>query len=266
MKKIRIRIAFLFFLILVTSRYFSQHAADTFAIVPLCNLDLNRIATKLSTADLATVSPAVVGYKWNSGDATTVKWRPQGITGVNAGCKEFSVVSWYGRNYNYSFPCDGQNVDYRDRGSRVSFVDITDMNNIAYRHVLLVDENYDTFYDMHAGGLVIINDTLYVPDSRSTIDAMYAFPLDQIKQVPTAFQATFYNYGYILARAPNAIDSMPINPSFVSYDWDDEKMVLGSFQNCGPINCPSPEFNRLLWYNVGMVNTNTPYYLSLIHI
>ena len=263
MKKIRIGSALIILLTLVMSKSFSQHAADTFAIVPLCNLDLNRVATKLSAADLATVSPAVVGYKWNSGDATTVKWRPQGITGVNVGCKEFSVVSWYGRNYNYSFPCDGQNADYRDRGSRVSFVDITDMNNIAYRHVLLVDENYDTFYDMHAGGLVIINDTLYVPDSRSTIDAMYAFPLDQIKEVPAAFQSTFYNYGYILARAPNAIDSMPINPSFVSYDWDDEKMVLGSFQNCGPINCPSPEFNRLLWYNIGMVNTSTPYYDGL---
>ena len=71
------------------SKSFSQHAADTFAIVPLCNLDLNRVATKLSAANLATVSPAVVGYKWNSGDASTVKWRPQGITGVNVGCKSF---------------------------------------------------------------------------------------------------------------------------------------------------------------------------------
>ena len=196
MKKIRIGAALLFLLILGVSKAFSQHAADTFLIVSLCNLDLNRVATKLSAANLSTVSPAVVGYKWNSGDASTVKWRPQGITGVNSGCKDFSVVSWYGRNYNYSFPCDGQNADYRNRGSRVSFVDITDMNSITYRHVLLVDENYNTFYDMHAGGLVIINDTLYVPDSRSTTDAMYAFPLDQIKQVPTAFQATFYNYGF----------------------------------------------------------------------
>ncbi|MDG2226695.1 MAG: hypothetical protein P8L20_03075, partial [Flavobacteriales bacterium] len=61
MKKIRNRIAFLFLLILATGKSFSQHPADTFAIVPLCNLDLNRVATKLSAADLAIVSPAVVG-------------------------------------------------------------------------------------------------------------------------------------------------------------------------------------------------------------
>lgn len=257
------KLIFILILICATKLIFAQHAADTFPIVSLCNMDLNRTATKLSNANLNTVDPAVTGYKWNTSDAETLRWRPQGITGINAGCKEFSVVSWYGRNINNSFPCTAYNADYRNRGSRVSFVDITDMDSIRYRHVLLVDENYNTFYDMHAGGLVIINDTLYVPDSRSTTDAMYAFPLDGIKAVPSNQLSTFYNYGYILTKAVSPVDSMPINPSFVSYDWDDQKLVAGTFQNCPSNNCNTPQNNKLMWYTPGTVDRMTPFYDGL---
>jgi hypothetical protein len=250
-------------LICLAKFLFAQYPADTFPIVSLCNMDLNRTATKLSASNLNTVSPAVTGYKWNSGDASTLKWRPQGITGMNAGCKEFSVVSWYGRNINNNFPCTAFNADYRNRGSRVSFVDITDMDSIRYRHVLLVDETYNTFYDMHAGGIVIINDTLYVPDSRSTTDAMYAFPLDGMKEVPSNQLSAFYDYRYILTQAASPVDSLPINPSFVSYDWDDQKLVTGSFQNCPSNNCNTPQNNRLMWFNPGTADRMTPFYDGL---
>ena len=49
---------------------------------------------------------------------------------------------------------------------RVSFVDVTNMNSIKYRHVLLVDETYNKFDSMHAGGLVYRKDKIYVPDTR----------------------------------------------------------------------------------------------------
>jgi hypothetical protein len=255
---------FVIFLLTITIHSFAQHSADLFPVVDLCDLNLNRTATKLSSSELGDVSPAVIGYKWQSDDANTLKWRPQGITGINVGCKQFSVVSWYGREVDYPFPCNGQNTDYRNRGSRVSFVDISDMDDIKYRHVLLVDENYNTFYDMHAGGLTIVNDTLYAPDSRSSTDAMYAFPLDSIKSVPSADQSSFYNYGYILRKAINhPVDSLPINPSFVSYDWDDEQLVLGSFQNCETTTCSTPENNRLMWYDAGNVNPTFPFYDGL---
>ena len=250
-------------LIAISTLAFAQHPADTFPIVSLCNMDLNRVGTKLSTADLNIVSPAVTGYKWNNSDATTLRWRPQGITGTNVGCKEFSIVSWYGRNINNSFPCTSFNADYRNRGSRVSFVDISDMDSIRYRHVLLVDENYNTFYDMHAGGLVILNDTLYVPDSRGTIDAMYAFPLNGIKEVPNSQLTNFYNYRYILTKAASPTDSMPINPSFVSYDWDEQALVSGTFQNCTSNNCANPQNNRMLWYTPNNVDRTTPFYDGL---
>ena len=237
---------------------------DTFPVVSLCNLDLNRTATKLTASQLNNVNPAVVGYKWNTTDNETVRWRPQGIASYNAGCKQFSVVSWYGRDYNYPFPCDAQNADYRNRGSRVSFVDITDMDSIRYRHVLLVDENYNTFYDMHAGGLFIKNDTLYAPDSRGATDAMYAFPLNDIKEVPNVHLGDYYNYRYLLKMAPAATDSLPINPSFVSYDWDAQQMVVGSFRNCGPVNCATPSNNTLMWYQAGQVDRTSPFYDGLL--
>ena len=65
----------------------AQQPADTFPIFDLCQLNLNRTATKLSAANLSTVSPAILGFKWQTDDATTLKWRPQGITAVNKGCK-----------------------------------------------------------------------------------------------------------------------------------------------------------------------------------
>lgn len=241
------------------SKLIAQHPADSFPIHHLCQVDLNRTATKLSAAEQSSLAPAVLGFKWQSDDATTLKWRPQGITAINTSCKKFVAVSWYGRYINYPFPCNGQNVDYRDRGSRVTFVDMSNLDSIRYRHVLLVDENYNTFYDMHAGGLMILNDTLYVPDSRGSIDAMYAFPLNQIKQIPASHQANFYNYGYLLAKSIGA-DSLPINPSFVSYDWDEQQLVVGTFQNCDPVNCTTPNNNTLQWYDPGNVNTNSPFY------
>lgn len=94
---------------------FAQHIADSFLVVSLCEMDLNRTATQLTSSELSDVSPAVIGYKWQSDDANTLKWRPQGITGVDAGCRQFSVVSWYGREVDYPLPCNGQNVDYRDK-------------------------------------------------------------------------------------------------------------------------------------------------------
>lgn len=241
----------------------AQHPADSFPIMDLCQVNLNRTATKLSAANLSTVSPAILGFKWQTDDATTLKWRPQGITALNKACKKFVAVSWYGRYINNPFPCNGQNADYRDRGSRVSFVDVSNPDSMRYRHVLLVDENYNTFYDMHAGGILVVNDTLYVPDSRGSNDAMYVFPLDQIKQIPASFQSSFYNYGYLLARVP-PIDSLPINPSFLAYDWDDQKIVAGAFQNCDPVNCNNPAANTLMWYRPGNVNRYSPFYDDIL--
>ncbi|MDB0037855.1 hypothetical protein N9F08_00675, partial [bacterium] len=223
------------------------------------SLNLNRTGTKMTAGQLSSFGPAYKGYRWNTGDADTRKWRPQGISGYNKSGKEWSIVSWYGRHITGTVFC---NEDYRDRGSRVSFADITDMDNIEYRHVLLVDENGDTFYDMHAGGLTVVGDTLYTVDSRGSIDAMYSFCLDSIVAVPTADQGNYYGYEYILPKLPGA-DSIPFNPSFISYDWDDDNMVIGSFQDCPSNACATPENNRLIWFQPGAVDLTSNFYNGL---
>nr|WP_299206567.1 hypothetical protein [uncultured Brumimicrobium sp.] len=78
---------------------FGQNPAN-YPVEHLCNLDLNRTASKLTPTQLATVAPAIKGFVWNTGDKETDKFRPQGITDITLGCKKFIAVSWYGRKSN----------------------------------------------------------------------------------------------------------------------------------------------------------------------
>ena len=250
----------------LTSALAVSGSPTTYEVVQLADLDLNRKATKMSSSALSDFAGSELGFKWNSDDSDTLKWRPQGISGCTAkkrkvgdfttantevvfttcshadsgstssafkvgfptianntpidipiaftdpstsytvhydlptklpgaisikaedtnalclssievngnpvfmkeklffdsvctstdysgitcttemtlhvGKREFMAVSWYGRS----------SEGYADRGSRISFVDTSNWNHLNYRHVLLVDENYQTFHDMHAGG------------------------------------------------------------------------------------------------------------------
>ena len=49
---------------------------------------------------------------------------------MTSGERKFLAVSWYGR----------AGESYENRDVRVSFADVTDMDSIHYRHVLLIDE------------------------------------------------------------------------------------------------------------------------------
>ncbi|MCP4441147.1 MAG: T9SS type A sorting domain-containing protein [Aureispira sp.] len=244
---IALKTAVLFLLIFYSQNLFGQNPS-TYNVVSLCNLNLNRTATKLSPTQLSTVSPAYTGFIWNSGDNATLSWRPQGITTVPTPCKKFVAVSWYGRS----------SQGYANRGVRISFADISDINNINYRHVLLVDESWNTFHDMHGGGIFYKNDTLYVPDSRSGGKYVYAFDLTDIREVPSADLSTFYNYGFIVKRVRT--DTIPIVPSFISYDWDDQQMLAGKFNNCGSPYCSPNSVNTLAWYQIGNVDGTAPYH------
>lgn len=226
----------------------AQHPADNYNVVSLSNLNLNRTATKLTTAQNNNYPHSDWGFRWNSGDNSTLNWRPQGITGIKNSTLNFIAVSWYGRS----------DYGYDNRGARISFVDISDQNNLSYRHVLLVDENYNTFPDLHAGGISYINDTLYVADSRSGNKFILRFDINQIKQVPSADLGNFYNYGYILQLV--STDTVPIKPSFLSYDWDSQDLVTGSFNNCGTPYCSPNTTNTLAWQGIGNFNNASPYY------
>lgn len=203
-------------------------------IITLDNLKshLNRTANKLTGTKKAEFPLAEKGFTWKSDDSKTKKWRPQGITGViTEKGQQFVIVSWYGRN-------DGS--DYRNRGARVSIVNVTDMDNIQYRHVLLVAKNtgegneYLPFYDkgkkdhkgvMHAGGIVALNGKLHVADSRKDHRCIRVFDLNTIIKLPE--EKAIHKYSYILAE--EYAYKSPIKPSFISYDNDRKKILMGAF-------------------------------------
>ncbi|MEH0157971.1 hypothetical protein V6R21_28140 [Limibacter armeniacum] len=119
-----------------------------------------------------------IGFKWNADDTQTEKWYPQGVGGFNWNGRRYVVVSWYAKDYY--------------KGSRVSLVDITDMSNIKYRHILLVQSRttqtsseytqLETFrpVDIHAGGVACHNGKLFV---ASTNLGIRVFDLTKIIEV-----------------------------------------------------------------------------------
>lgn len=122
----------------------------------------------------------VKGFKWNKGDQDTKDWRPQGITGFQQNGKNYLLVTWYGVG-----PSNIPGVHNQHKGVRISLVDITNMSNISYRHILLVQNkanmsNTELYrpsntYDqlegfapvtIHAGGVAYYEGKIYVADTR----------------------------------------------------------------------------------------------------
>lgn len=112
-------------------------------------------------------------WAWNSGDESTAKWYPQGISSsgdaLKAGkweSKEAWLVSWYQAT--------------GDKNVRISFVDRA---THKYRHVLLVEPSAsDNFKSVpiHAGGITWYGNYLYVADTK---DGLRVFDLDNIWKV-----------------------------------------------------------------------------------
>jgi hypothetical protein len=167
---------------------------------------------------------AHTGFLFNSGDNNTKDWRPQGITGTSIGKKKFIIVSWYG--------IGKKGKQYHDRGGRISIVNVTNMDKIKYRHVLLVDKNNNTFPGCHVGGLALIGNKLHVADSRGSknspladgnFDQILVFDITKIEKIGTPIK----KYEYIL-KLESSYNS-PINPSYISYDKKDNKLLIGTF-------------------------------------
>lgn len=126
------------------------------------------------------VANQVKGFKWAANDEQTEDWRPQGLCGFTWGGKTYILVTWYGVG-----PADIATSNNAYKGSKLALVDITDMNNITYRQILLVQNKADagtallydkptvafTQYDsfipvtMHAGGVAYFNQKIYIVDT-----------------------------------------------------------------------------------------------------
>ncbi len=149
--------------------------------------DLNREGTRIDASALPRVDDFHVGFRWNDGDFDVSYWIPQGITGSGGafddglfGGRKFLLVSWH-----YDASLGGTSYD---KGVRVSFVDVTDMDAVAYRHVLLVEPVASggradfRAVPIHAGGIVWYGDYLYVAD---TYEGLRVFDVTRIMQVAT---------------------------------------------------------------------------------
>ncbi len=236
---------FLFVIIIINSNaIFAQNHLN------VNQIDYNREAVTLNRSALSVFPHAHTGFRWNKGDNNTKKWRPQGICGMVKDHKKYVIVSWYGR----------KQANYQNRGARISVVDVTSMEQVKYRHILLLDAYGNTLRNLHAGGLVYKNGELHVPDSRNSNDyKVHTFNMNQIIEVNPQ---DYYNYRYVLKATGSY--AVPIKPSFMSYDWDKDKILIGSFHKCrsyhsDDVECILSNENRLSWYKIGQVNKTSDF-------
>lgn len=128
------------------------------------------------------------GFVWNTGDNDVTYWYPQGISGSGDayasgtyGGRSVGLVSWYHKPENDSSTNE-------NKGVRLSVYDVSDMNDVDYRLVLLVrpvDAGGTADFEavpIHAGGIVWYGDHLYVAD---TTRGLRVFDMTRILQVQT---------------------------------------------------------------------------------
>ncbi len=205
--------------------------------IKLANLNLNRQAVSLTGDKKSEFPLAERGFLWDEDDANTDKWRPQGISGLKENGKEYIFVSWYGRKKEALTKLGNDEDYYMNRGARISIVDLS---SLKYRHVLLVNKNKETYPDMHAGGIVVLNGKLHVADSRAKYGVIRVYDFNKIKELPEA--EALYDYRYILIEEYNY--KAPIKPSFISYDKDRNKILIGTFEEEPSSSKP----NLMAWY------------------
>ncbi|KAL7541002.1 hypothetical protein ACHAXR_010545 [Thalassiosira sp. AJA248-18] len=228
------------------------------SLIEIESLDLNRTAlafNKSLTDDDEIIS---FGFLWNNEDAMTTKYRPQGITTFHSSSgRRFVLVSWYGR----------KDEGYSNRGGRISFVDISQMQqnttSFPYCHVLLVDEHFCSLPKIHVGGIEQQNGTLYVADSRKGMQSILEFDIvSGLHEVPPEMMNSMFGYRYVL-RQSSSFHS-PTKPSYISYDIDNHKFVVGTYARCGKRigvhvdseKCFNQPENRLVWFDKNDVNLN----------
>ncbi|GAQ11761.1 hypothetical protein ALT_9082 [Aspergillus lentulus] len=174
-------------------------------------------------------------WLWNSGDESTTKWIPQGMTssgdalavGTYEG-KDVWLASWYQKE--------------GDANVRVSFVDRA---THKYRHVMLVEPSAaDNFKSVpiHAGGIAWYGNALYVVD---TDHGLRVFDMDNIWKVESGdgigkmagggYSAA--NYAYVLpqTRVYNWTELQPdskFRHSWVALDRLDspDTLLIGEYQ------------------------------------
>ncbi len=208
------------------------------------DIDLNRDGVEGITAGAAARlrNHPHQGLRWNGGDMATTDWYPQGMSGISDAQtappdRRWLLVSWY---------------DHRDarptKGIRISLIDATDLDDVRYRHVLLVvplrDGGRATFgpvetspggSPVHAGGIVWFGNLLYVAD---TSHGFRVFDLARIIEVEdfdrarigvSAGRVDAHGYRYIapqIARYQHAEGACALRFSFAGLDRSEDPPLI----------------------------------------
>lgn len=223
-------------------------------------------ANRTATACTAPAQHRVSSFCWNSGDAGTGEWMPQGITSsadaLSAGLYEdrrVLLTSWYSTG-----------TSGIDKGVRISVVDISDPVTPVYRHILLVQPTLvggqASFVPVrvHAGGLAWYGHHLYVPD---TANGFRIFDLDHLWKVTTGDESKIgrqsdgtyhaYNYAYVLPQTAaythstvNGYAKLRFSAASVDRTSSPDSLVIPEYANPGTgsriIRVPIDSTTRLL--------------------
>ncbi|MFT5353184.1 MAG: cysteine-rich repeat protein [Polyangiales bacterium] len=188
------------------------------------------------------------GFRWNTGDENVSYWYPQGISGSSDAfaasmARKYVLVSWY------------NNSDERPtRGVRISLADVTDLNDVRYRHLLLIEPSGTSASPnfgpvttgagnpLHAGGIVWWEDLLYVADTSGGLrvfdlsNVMRSTHSDTERIGVSAARFDARGYGFAvpeLMRYTRAAGSCPVRFSFVALDRSSTPpaLVTGEYQS-----------------------------------
>lgn len=219
--------------------------------------DANRSGSRISSV------PGVrcfhTGFVFDQGDQETT-WRPQGLSGSADAFPEASGITPDGRKLLVVSWHDDKFANNGEKGSRVTFIDVTDMDRIRYRHVLLV-EPFDNgaglvdikSVDTHAGGIAWVGRYLYVAqtetgfrvfDTQSILEASLDGP-SIIGRVGDELHA--HGYKYILPQVglyePHSKCAMRFSWMSVDRSSDPPSLISGEY----PEDEDSPNGRMYRW-------------------
>lgn len=127
-------------------------------------------------------------FRWDRQDSLSRRWWPQGITtSADAGACAVPAGETYAGRAVVLTTSYSKNLDGLAKGCRISVVDVTDPEQVRYRHVLLVEATLDEDgrVDLrpvraHAGGAVWSGRHLHV---AATAKGLHTFDLADVVRV-----------------------------------------------------------------------------------
>ncbi len=198
--------------------------------------DVELFCSSSKSAYFTQTYDADFSFTWKSDDAASTGWYPQGITGSGeakatglVGDKRALLVSWYAK--------DGSK--HEGKGARISFVDVTNLDDVTYRHTLLVEPYIDgrgmpnfRAVQTHAGGIAWYGRYLYVAD---TYGGFRVFDLRRIMKTTYSSDKskigvigdTPYAHGYVYVVPMVSRYLQPSPPSFL--DWRTGKLSTDEY-------------------------------------